>query len=69
MNSVAKPTAGTEGSYAATSAETLTVLAKNELKERIWATPALVEHTIYARADRHLFAFSTQSGTGATTAP
>jgi outer membrane protein assembly factor BamB len=36
----------------------LKVLARNELKEKIWATPALVEGTIYVRTEQHLYAFS-----------
>lgn len=42
------------------STDSLTVLARNELKEKIWATPALVENTIYVRTEKHLFAFSTR---------
>ena len=38
--------------------EKLNVLARNELRERIWATPALVENTIYVRTEQHLYAFS-----------
>jgi outer membrane protein assembly factor BamB len=41
------------------STDAVTVLARNELSERIWATPALVENTIYVRTEKHLFAFST----------
>jgi len=33
------------------------VLARNDLKERIVATPALVDNKIYVRTDRHLYAF------------
>ncbi len=40
------------------TADRLTVLAKNGLAERIWATPALVESTIYVRTEKHLYAFS-----------
>jgi outer membrane protein assembly factor BamB len=35
----------------------LKVLARNDLKERIMATPALVDGTIYVRTEKHLFAF------------
>lgn len=38
--------------------DSLTVLARNELSEKIWATPALVENTIYVRTEKHLYAFS-----------
>lgn len=37
----------------------LAVLTRNELSEKTWATPALVENTIYVRTEKHLFAFST----------
>jgi outer membrane protein assembly factor BamB len=37
--------------------ESLKVLAKNDLGERIMATPALVDGKIYVRTDRHLYAF------------
>jgi outer membrane protein assembly factor BamB len=33
------------------------VLARNELKDRILASPAIVENTLYIRSDRHLWAF------------
>ena len=33
------------------------VLARNDLHERIVATPALVANRIYVRTDRHLYAF------------
>lgn len=39
-------------------ADQLTVLAKNELNEKIWATPALAEGTIYIRTEKRLFAFA-----------
>ena len=35
----------------------LKVLAHNDLKERISATPALVDGKVYVRTDKHLFAF------------
>jgi hypothetical protein len=38
--------------------EQLDVLARNDLREKIWATPALADHTIYIRTEKHLFAFS-----------
>ena len=38
-------------------ARELKVLARNALGEKITATPALVENTIYVRTDRHLYAF------------
>ncbi len=40
------------------ASESLSVLAKNELGENIWATPALVEDTLYVRTARHLHAFA-----------
>jgi outer membrane protein assembly factor BamB len=36
----------------------LHVLARNNLGERIWATPALADGTIYVRTEKHLYAFS-----------
>jgi len=33
------------------------VLAQNDLKERIMATPALVDGKIYVRTERHLWVF------------
>jgi outer membrane protein assembly factor BamB len=38
--------------------ERFEVLARNDLKEAILATPALVDNTIYVRTDQHLFAFA-----------
>jgi outer membrane protein assembly factor BamB len=38
--------------------EQLNVLGRNELREKIWATPALGDRTIYVRTDKHLLAFS-----------
>lgn len=35
----------------------LNVLSKNDIKERIMATPAIVDGRIYVRTDNHLFAF------------
>ncbi|MBI5383526.1 MAG: PQQ-binding-like beta-propeller repeat protein [Verrucomicrobia bacterium] len=40
--------------------DTLQVLARNELKENILATPAIVENTIYVRTLGSLFAFGTR---------
>jgi len=37
----------------------LEILARNDLGERIMATPALVEGRIYVRTEKHLFAFGT----------
>lgn len=37
--------------------DSLKVLAQNDLGDRIMATPALVDNTIYVRTDRHLYAF------------
>lgn len=36
----------------------LKVLAKSDLNEKIWATPALAEGVIYVRTEKHLFAFA-----------
>lgn len=38
--------------------EQLKVLARNDLGEKIWATPALGDGTIYVRTEKHLYAFS-----------
>lgn len=35
-----------------------TVLARNELGDSVWATPALAEDTLYVRTARHLHAFA-----------
>ena len=35
----------------------LKVLARNNLKERIMATPAIVDGKIYVRTDKNLYAF------------
>jgi outer membrane protein assembly factor BamB len=37
--------------------DTLKVLARNELKEQVFASPAIVDGVIYLRTDKHLFAF------------
>lgn len=37
--------------------DTLEILARNEFKERISATPALVDGKVYVRTDKHLYAF------------
>ena len=37
--------------------DTLKVLAQNDLKERIMATPAIVDGTIYIRTEKNLYAF------------
>ena len=37
--------------------ESIEVLARNEFKEPIFATPAIVDGVIYLRTDKHLFAF------------
>ncbi len=37
----------------------LNVLARNDLQERISATPALLDGKVYVRTDKHLFAFGT----------
>lgn len=38
-------------------ADELKILTRNEFKEQIFATPAVVEDTIYLRTEGHLFAF------------
>jgi outer membrane protein assembly factor BamB len=40
------------------ASDELDVLARNDLSERIMATPAVVDNTLYVRTDRHLYAFS-----------
>jgi len=37
--------------------DTLDVLARNELGESILATPAIADHKLYIRTDKHLWAF------------
>ena len=37
--------------------DTLDVLARNDLGEEIFATPAVVEGTLYVRTSGHLWAF------------
>jgi outer membrane protein assembly factor BamB len=37
--------------------DTLNVLARNDLKERIMATPAIVDGKIYVRTEKNLYAF------------
>jgi outer membrane protein assembly factor BamB len=39
------------------AADTLRVLARNELKEPIMATPAIVDNKLYVRTDNQLYAF------------
>ncbi len=40
----------------------LKILAKNDLNERISATPALLNGKVYVRTNKHLFAFGTVAG-------
>jgi outer membrane protein assembly factor BamB len=35
----------------------LNIIAKNEMNERIYATPAVVDNTLYVRTTKHLYAF------------
>jgi len=42
--------------------DTLDVLARNDLKEEVLATPAIVEGKLYVRTLRHLYAFGRPSG-------
>ena len=37
--------------------DSLQVLARNELREQVFASPAIVDGVIYLRTDKHLFAF------------
>ena len=37
--------------------DTLEVLARNDLEEPIFATPAIVESVIYVRTPEHVYAF------------
>jgi outer membrane protein assembly factor BamB len=39
------------------TSDTLKVLARNDLKEPLFASPAIVDGTLYLRTDKHLFAF------------
>ena len=43
------------------SGDTLEVLARNDLEERIMATPALVAGSIYVRTAAHLYAFGSKT--------
>lgn len=63
----ASPLAGDGKIYAASArgvitvlqaADELKVLARNDLGERIMATPALLDGRIYVRTEKHLFAFA-----------
>ena len=65
----ASPVAGDDKIYAASvrgfvtvfeCGDQLKVLAKNNLGERISATPALVDGKIYIRTDKHLYAFGSR---------
>jgi outer membrane protein assembly factor BamB len=42
--------------------DTLEVIARNEMKERIFATPAVVENTMYVRTAGHLYAIAHNDG-------
>jgi outer membrane protein assembly factor BamB len=64
---VASPVASGGNIYAAAATgkvavfkagDTLKVLAVNDLKEKITATPALLDGKIYLRTDKHLYAFA-----------
>jgi hypothetical protein len=50
------------------AADGLSVLARNDLGERIWATPALGEGVLYVRTEKHLLAFGA-SGSDRAAAP
>ncbi|MDZ4287957.1 MAG: PQQ-binding-like beta-propeller repeat protein [Prosthecobacter sp.] len=40
------------------ASDVLKVLARNELKEQVFASPAIVDGVLYLRTDKHLYAFS-----------
>ena len=40
------------------TSDVLKVLARNELKEQVFASPAIVDDVLYLRTEKHLFAFS-----------
>lgn len=42
----------------------LEVIAQNDLAERIMATPAVVDNTLYVRTNEHLFAFASDTKSG-----
>jgi outer membrane protein assembly factor BamB len=65
----ASPVAADGRIYAASEAGVVSVfkagdrfslLAENDLAERVVATPAIVADMLYVRTDKHLFAFGTQ---------
>ena len=37
--------------------DTLQVLARNDLKEKVFSTPAVVENKLYVRTLKHMYAF------------
>ncbi|HYF37911.1 MAG TPA: PQQ-binding-like beta-propeller repeat protein [Prosthecobacter sp.] len=39
------------------ASDTLNVLARNELREQVFASPAIVDSVLYLRTEKHLFAF------------
>ncbi len=41
--------------------DTLDIVAENDLSEKIMATPAVTDNTLYVRTDRHLYAFSSHN--------
>jgi outer membrane protein assembly factor BamB len=43
------------------ASDTLKVLARNELGEPVFSSPAIVDGVIYLRTDKHLFAFDDQA--------
>lgn len=42
------------------SSDTLKVLARNELREQVFASPAIVDDVLYLRTEKHLYAFETR---------
>lgn len=47
---------------ASRESKALRVLARNEMGEQIFATPAVLEGRIYLRTEKHLFAFGAETG-------
>jgi outer membrane protein assembly factor BamB len=40
------------------ASDSLKVVARNELREQVFASPAVVDGVLYLRTDKHLFAFA-----------
>ena len=52
---------------AASDATQLRVLARNDVGEQVFATPAILDGRIYLRTEKHLFAFGEKDGRGRVT--